>query len=81
MISLSNRKRLLLIGTILLLALAFRLYFIFVHSSYLEEEYKGKLPNAEHIGKDGFYIGCHQYLEKEDLDTIIKTFDSILKEV
>ncbi len=46
---------------------------------YLKDEYKGKLPNAERIGRDGFYIGCHQYLEKEDLDTIIKTFDSILR--
>jgi len=49
--------------------------------SYLRKEYEGKLPNAERMGKKGFYIGCHQYLVEEDLDTIIKTFDKILKEV
>ncbi len=42
-----------------------------------KEQYKGKLPNAEYIGKNGFYIGCHQYLTLEDLDYII----SVLKEV
>jgi dTDP-4-amino-4,6-dideoxygalactose transaminase len=47
--------------------------------SYLKEEYKGKLPNAEYIGKNGFYIGCHQYLTKSDLEYIIKSFDEILK--
>ncbi len=36
MISLSNRKRLLLIGAILLLALVFRLYFLLSHSSYMD---------------------------------------------
>ncbi|MCS7109291.1 MAG: DegT/DnrJ/EryC1/StrS family aminotransferase, partial [Candidatus Micrarchaeota archaeon] len=45
---------------------------------FLKEEYYGKLPNAEYIGKNGFYIGCHQYLEQEDLDYIIKTFKKIL---
>jgi CDP-6-deoxy-D-xylo-4-hexulose-3-dehydrase len=29
---------------------------------YLKREYEGKLPNADYIGKNGFYIGCHQYL-------------------
>jgi dTDP-4-amino-4,6-dideoxygalactose transaminase len=47
--------------------------------SYLKEEYKGKLPNAEYIGKNGFYIGCHQYLSQQDLEYIVKSFDEILK--
>jgi dTDP-4-amino-4,6-dideoxygalactose transaminase len=47
--------------------------------SYLKNEYKGKLPNAEYIGLNGFYIGCHQYLTKSDLDYIIQTFRDILK--
>lgn len=45
---------------------------------YLKEKYKGKLPNAEYIGKNGFYIGCHQYLEQDDLDYMIKTIKSVI---
>ncbi|CEG13854.1 putative aminotransferase [groundwater metagenome] len=47
--------------------------------SYLKEKYAGRLPNAEYVGSNGFYIGCHQYLEKEDLDFIIKSFKEVLK--
>ncbi len=46
---------------------------------YLKEKYKGKLPNAEYVGLNGFYIGCHQYLSQKDLDFIIKVFYEILK--
>lgn len=46
--------------------------------NFLKKEYEGKLPNAEYIGKNGFYIGCHQYLEIEDLEYIVKTFKEIL---
>jgi len=45
---------------------------------YLQAEYEGKLPNAEFLGKNAFYIGCHQYLEREDLDYVVKVFDQIL---
>jgi CDP-6-deoxy-D-xylo-4-hexulose-3-dehydrase len=45
---------------------------------YLKQRYKGKLPNAEYAGLNGFYIGCHQYLEKADLDCAIKVFKEIL---
>ncbi|MDD2688657.1 MAG: DegT/DnrJ/EryC1/StrS family aminotransferase [Candidatus Omnitrophica bacterium] len=47
--------------------------------AYLKEKYKGKLPNAEYIGANGFYIGCHQYLKKSDLDFIISIFHKIFK--
>lgn len=47
--------------------------------SFLKNEYKGKLPNADYIGANGFYIGCHQYLEKEDLNFVISVFKKILK--
>ncbi|MFH1333369.1 MAG: DegT/DnrJ/EryC1/StrS family aminotransferase [archaeon] len=47
------------------------------YSKYAKS-YKGKLPNAEYIGTNGFYIGCHQYLEKEDLEYVVETFDNIL---
>lgn len=48
---------------------------------YLKKEYEGKLPNADYVGRNGFYIGCHQYLVKEDLDYIIKVFDEIFEQV
>jgi len=45
---------------------------------YLKEEYSGKLPNADYVGENGFYIGVHQYLDNEDLDYIIQVFNEIL---
>ena len=45
---------------------------------YLREQYDGKLPNAEYIGRNGFYIGCHQYLEREDLDYVVEVFNRTL---
>jgi CDP-6-deoxy-D-xylo-4-hexulose-3-dehydrase len=45
---------------------------------HLQVEYEGKLPNAEFLGKNTFYIGCHQYLEREDLDYVVKIFDQVL---
>jgi dTDP-4-amino-4,6-dideoxygalactose transaminase len=47
--------------------------------AYLKRRYSGKLPNAEYAGLHGFYIGCHQYLARKDLDFIIKTFHRILR--
>lgn len=47
--------------------------------SHLKKKYEGRLPNAEYVGLNGFYIGCHQYLTKSDLDFIIKTFNKIFK--
>jgi dTDP-4-amino-4,6-dideoxygalactose transaminase len=44
----------------------------------LKKEYEGKLPNAEYLGKNGLYIGCHQYLSISDLDYVIKSFDEVL---
>ncbi len=47
--------------------------------AYLKKKYKAKLPNAEYLGANGFYIGCHQYLKKSDLDFIISVFYKIFK--
>jgi CDP-6-deoxy-D-xylo-4-hexulose-3-dehydrase len=49
--------------------------------SYLKNQYEGKLLNAEYVGLNAFYIGCHQYLERNDLDYIIQMFDAIMKDV
>lgn len=46
--------------------------------SYLRKTYKNKLPVADYIGKNAFYIGCHQYLRKKDLDYIVQIFEQIL---
>ena len=45
---------------------------------YLRKDYEGKLPNAEYLGKNAFYVGCHQYLEQEDLDYMVNVFKEIL---
>ncbi len=47
---------------------------------YMKEEYENKLPNAEYLGKNAFYIGCHQYLEQDDLDYIIDVFGGIISD-
>jgi dTDP-4-amino-4,6-dideoxygalactose transaminase len=47
---------------------------------YMKEEYENKLPNAEYLGKNAFYIGCHQYLEQDDLDYIIDVFGDIISD-
>lgn len=39
--------------------------------------YKDKLPNADFVGSNGFYIACHQYLTRNDLDYIAKVFGDI----
>ncbi len=44
---------------------------------YLKNEYEVKIPNAEYFGKNAFYIGCHQYLNQDDLEYIVDIFDKI----
>jgi CDP-6-deoxy-D-xylo-4-hexulose-3-dehydrase len=47
--------------------------------SYLKSMYEGRLSIAEHIGEKGFYIGCHQYLNNDDLDFIGEIFSQVVK--
>lgn len=49
--------------------------------AHLRKRYQGKLPNAEYIGANGFYIGCHQYLTREDLDHVADAFAKAIKKV
>ena len=49
--------------------------------AHLKKQYKGKLPNAEYIGANGFYIGCHQYLTRDDLEHASTAFDKVLKNI
>lgn len=48
--------------------------------SVMMQNYEGKLPNAEYVGENGFYIGCHQYLDEGDLNYIIDIFTKVLKQ-
>jgi len=41
--------------------------------AYLKPLYAGKLPVADFIGSNGFYLGCHQYLGQDDLDYICES--------
>lgn len=43
-----------------------------------KKKYNNKLPNANYIGKNAFYIGCHQYLKKRNLDFIAEMFEDII---
>ncbi len=47
--------------------------------AHFKKQYEGKLPNAEFVGNNGFYVGCHQYLKQEELDHIANTLKSILR--
>jgi CDP-6-deoxy-D-xylo-4-hexulose-3-dehydrase len=47
---------------------------------YLKKEYAGRLPNAEFVGDRGIYVGCHQYLEKEDLDFLADVIGKLITE-
>jgi len=47
--------------------------------AHLKKEYENKLPVAEFIGRQTFYIGCHQFLNQEDLDYIVKSFEEVLE--
>lgn len=46
---------------------------------HLKEQYDGKLPNAEYLGANGFYIGIHQYLCQDDLDYIMSSFENLIR--
>ena len=49
--------------------------------AHLRKKYEGRLPNAEYIGANGFYIGCHQYLDEDDLTHVAAAFDKAIREV
>jgi len=45
---------------------------------HLKKAYRGKLPIAEHVGRNGFFIGCHQGLTEDDLSYVVSTLKVIL---
>jgi len=46
---------------------------------FLRARYEGRLPRADYVGANGFYIGCHQYLGKEDLDCVAEAFRNVVR--
>jgi len=36
---------------------------------------------ANHYGADGFYVGCHQYLDGEQIDYMARTIREVIEEV
>jgi len=44
-----------------------------------KEKAAGTVPVAEKLGAQGLYLGCHQYLSRNDLRRIIAAFTDILK--
>lgn len=45
------------------------------------EEYKDKLPVADYLSENSFYIGCHQYLSQTDLEHIVLAFNEIVGDI
>jgi dTDP-4-amino-4,6-dideoxygalactose transaminase len=46
--------------------------------AHLRERYAGRLPQADYLGKQAFYVGCHQYLSQEDLQSMVGAFHEAL---
>ena len=44
------------------------------------EQYAGMLPIAEWVGKQGFYVGCHQYLTGEQLERMAEVILESVKQ-
>lgn len=49
--------------------------------AHLRAAYADRLPNADYLGRNAFYVGCHQYLEEDDLAYMARAFEEILSAV
>lgn len=47
---------------------------------HIRAQYEGRLPNAERLGRQAFYIGCHQFLNDDDLAYVAASFRKVLDE-
>lgn len=48
--------------------------------AHLKKKFSGKLPNAEFVGNNGFYAGCHQYLKQSDLEYLVYAIKKVLNQ-
>ena len=45
---------------------------------HFKNKYQDILPTANYVGQNAFYIGCHQYLNEDDMDYVVKVFEDII---
>ncbi|MFH1391827.1 MAG: DegT/DnrJ/EryC1/StrS family aminotransferase [Candidatus Diapherotrites archaeon] len=45
--------------------------------AHLKKKYSGVLPNSDYLGANGIYVGCHQFLTREDLNQIVSSLKKI----
>jgi dTDP-4-amino-4,6-dideoxygalactose transaminase len=45
----------------------------------LQELYRGQLPNSERLGKQAFYVGCHQYMSEEEVSDVAQIIGHALE--
>ena len=45
-----------------------------IYKKLYGEDLEEHFPVAKYLNNQAFYIGCHQYLTKDDLDYIVRTF-------
>lgn len=50
-----------------------------VYKKMFGEDLEDRYPVAKKINKNGFYIGCHQYINKKQLDYIVSCFHDYFK--
>jgi dTDP-4-amino-4,6-dideoxygalactose transaminase len=46
---------------------------------HLKAQYQDRLPVADYLGHHAFYVGCHQYLNQDDLSYMVRAFQEILR--
>ena len=46
----------------------------YIRSMYPAADLSALFPNANTINRTGFYVGCHQYLDREDTDYMVDVF-------
>lgn len=46
-----------------------------------KEQYEGQLSTAERCGANGFYVGCHQFLDDDDIQYMAKAIVEVVEEL
>ena len=49
--------------------------------AHLRKKYEGKLPRAEFVGNNGFYVGCHQFLDDADSEYVAENIKKGIEEL
>lgn len=51
-----------------------------IYKKFFGEDLEERFPVAKFLNRHAFYIGCHQYFTKKNLDYIVKTFYNYFKQ-